>query len=216
MTSRARIRGPIAFWALAGIALLVSHDAIFFVQVGPGEAVTRALRDAGHAYWTVASLGLAAMGLAVAASITIRLVRLRSRARRLGAVARPRPSGWSRRMLITWGRLFAVVAIGFAIQESAEHLAMHGHAIGLGALIGPEYPLALPVLALVSLAAALVAVYLTAVEVALEATIAAAVGRLRAPLHISRPPLALVVARIALLARAAAGRAPPHVLIRQA
>jgi hypothetical protein len=115
---------------------------------------------------------------------------------------------------VTWGRLFAIVAIGFVIQESAEHFAMHGHAIGVGALIGPEYPLALPILGLVTLAAALGAVYVTGVAASLDATIAAAVRLLRAPLRITRPPLALVLPRIPVLARAAAGRAPPDVLIR--
>ncbi|HJP71154.1 MAG TPA: hypothetical protein VJ975_05495 [Candidatus Limnocylindria bacterium] len=215
MTTRGRhLRGPIAFWALAGIALLVSHDTIFIVQYGPGEALTRTLRGAGHAYWTIASLALAAIGLAVGASFALRLLRLRHQARGLAA-ARTRPEGWGRRLIVTWGRLFAVVAIGFVIQESAEHFAMHGHAIGLGALIGPEYPLALPILALVSLAAAVVAVYLIAVEVALEATIAAAVSHPRAPLRIMRPPLDLGVTRIPVLARAAAGRAPPSVLTRR-
>ena len=33
----ARIPRAIAFWALAGLALLVSHDAVFLVQLGPGE-----------------------------------------------------------------------------------------------------------------------------------------------------------------------------------
>jgi len=46
------------------------------------------------------------------------------------------------------------VALAFALQENIEHLAGHGHLIGLGALIGPEYPLALPVIGLVALAAA--------------------------------------------------------------
>jgi hypothetical protein len=217
MTSRGGLlRGPIAFWALAGIALLVSHDAIFFVQYGPGEAVTRALRDAGHAYWAAASMVLAGLGVAVAASMTYRLVRLRNRARQLGGVARRQPSGCAKRMLTTWGRLLAVVAIGFVIQESAEHFVVHGHAIGLGALVGPEYPLALPILALVSLAAASIAVYLNAVEVSLEAAIAAAALHPRAPLRIIRPPLTLLVPRIPVLARAAAGRAPPRVLARQA
>jgi hypothetical protein len=215
MTSRGRLlRGPIAFWALAGIALLVSHDAIFFVQYGPGESLTRALREAGHAYWTLASVAVAVVGALVAASIAFRLLQLRHRARRLATVRTPAPSGWAGRIFMTWGRLFAIVAIGFVIQESAEHFAMHGHAIGVGALIGPEYPLALPILGLVALAAALVAVYVSAVEASLEATIAAAVRLLRAPLRITRPPLELVLPRIPVLARAAAGRAPPDVLIR--
>ena len=215
MTSRGRLlRGPIAFWALAGIALLVSHDAIFFVQYGPGESLTAALREAGHAYWTVASLGVAVIGALVAASVAFRVLHLRRRARRLATVGTPVPSGWPRRLLMTWGRLLAVVAIGFVIQESAEHFAMHGHAIGVGALIGPEYPLALPMLGLVTLAAALVAVYVSAVEASLEATIAAAVRLLRAPVRITRPPFELFLPLIPVLARAAAGRAPPHVLIR--
>jgi hypothetical protein len=215
MTSRGRLlRGPIAFWALAGIALLVSHDAIFFVQYGPGESLTRALREAGHAYWAAASLAVAGIGAVVAALVAFRLLQLQRRAHRLATVRKPAPSGWPRRLLLTWGRLFAIVAIGFVIQESAEHFAMHGHAIGLGALIGPEYPLALPILGLVTLAAALVTVYVSAVEASLEATIAAAVRLLRAPLRITPSPLELVLPRIPVLARAAAGRAPPHVLIR--
>lgn len=216
MTPRSRrISGPIAFWALAGLALLVSHDAIFFVQYGPGEALTRALRDAGHAYWTMARLGLAAVGLAAAAIVAIRLIHLRSHARRLGAPAAARPTGWWGRLLLTWGRLFAIVAVGFVIQESAEHFAMHGHAIGLGALISPEYPLALPILALVSLVAALITVLVTVAEVALEATIAAASRQPRPPRRLIRPPAELGIQRIPILARAAAGRAPPSVLTRR-
>lgn len=214
MTSRGRhLRGPIAFWALAGVALLVSHDVIFFVQYGPGESLTRALRDAGHAYWTAASLVLALAGLIAGATVAIRLHRLRGRARRLDATTKAPPAGWGRRVLVAWARLFALVAIGFVLQESAEHLAMHGHAIGLGALIGPEYPLALPMLALVSLVAALIATVVTVVEVVLEATIAAAAVQLRAPRRLIRPPLDLGLARVPILARAAAGRAPPSVLI---
>jgi hypothetical protein len=34
-----RIRGPFAFWAAAGVALLVSHDAIYLAQVGPGAGL---------------------------------------------------------------------------------------------------------------------------------------------------------------------------------
>jgi len=45
-----RVREPIAFWALAGIALLVSHDAIFLAQIGPGEALAQVRRTAGHEY----------------------------------------------------------------------------------------------------------------------------------------------------------------------
>ena len=59
----------------------------------------------------------------------------------------PTPTG--RRFAAIWLRLLAVVAIGFVIQENVEHVIAHGHAPGLGALLGPEYPLALPVIGLV-------------------------------------------------------------------
>lgn len=110
-----------------------------------------------------------------------------------------------------WARLLAVVAIGFAIQENIEHLVGHSHAPGLGALIGPEYPLALPVIALITGVAAFAAAMLGQTERALLAVIADAMRRIlaRAPGRTSRPPGRLRAALIAPLAGAWAGRAPP-------
>lgn len=214
MSTRARrLRGPISFWALAGVALLVSHDAVYFAQLGPGEMLTRTLRTAGHDYWGAASQALVAIGLSAAVVIAIQLLRLRAEARTLHA--RPvGPAPWRRRLLVTWLRLFVLVGAGFVIQESAEHLAMHGHAIGMDALVGPEYPLAIPVLAAITLVAAIVATVLSTAEVALVASIAAARRRVRrAPRRIQRAALRLAGPSIAILARAAAGRAPPRTLV---
>ena len=88
----ARIRGPLAFWAVAGVALLVSHDAIFLAQLGPGRALAQTLREAGHWYWGLASLLLGAVGLAVLTATMVRLRCLRRQADSLGAgpVARSR------------------------------------------------------------------------------------------------------------------------------
>lgn len=58
------------------MALFLSHDAVFLAQVGPGEQLTRALREAGHDYWGWASLALALIGIAVGAS-ALQLARLR-------------------------------------------------------------------------------------------------------------------------------------------
>jgi hypothetical protein len=215
MSTRARrLRGPIAFWALAGVALLISHDAIFLLQFGPGESLTRALRAAGHDYWGLASAVLAVIGLTVAMAAAVRLGRLRREARRLSTERDVRVA-IGRRISVAWGRLLAVVAIGFAIQESIEHLAMHGHAIGVGALIGPEYPLALPVLIVISLVAAVIATVVRGAEEALVATIARARLALvrRSPRNLARPPLRLATRRIRVLARSAAGRGPPRQLI---
>ena len=205
------VRGPVAFWAVAGVALLISHDAVFLAQVGPGHELARALREAGHEYWGIASLVLAATGVAALAATLIRLRGLRRSAVALGASAAARPRPYAGRWLVSWARLLAVVAIGFAVQENIEHLIGHSHAPGLGALIGPEYPLALPVIALITGLAGLVAAVLDQAEQALLAVIADAIRRLltRAPRRTPRPPPRLVAILIAPLAGAWAGRAPP-------
>ena len=208
------LRGPICFWALAGLALLFSHDAVFAAQLGPGEALTRTLRSAGHDYWGLASMGLAGIGATAALWAVVRLLQLRRRAHVLRARPIEPTATYGVRFLVEWARLFVVVAIGFAIQENLEHLRMHSHAIGAGALIGPEYPLALPVIGLITVVAAAIAALVTAAERALIATIAAALQRvaLRAPRRLDRPPLRITEPRASVLAGAAAGRAPPRLL----
>jgi len=208
------LRGPISFWALAGLALLVSHDAVFAAQMGPGEALTRTLRTAGHDYWGLATIGLAGIGATAALWAVVRLLQLRRRAHALRARPIEPTATYGGRFLVAWARLFVVVAIGFAIQENLEHLGMHSHAIGAGALIGPEYPLALPVIGLITMVAASIAALVTGAEHALIATIAAALHRIirRAPRRLGRPPLRITEPRPSVLAGAAAGRAPPRLL----
>ena len=211
----ARIPARVAFWAMAGVALFVSHDAVFLAHVGPGHELARALRGAGHEYWGIASLVLGLIGLVALTANLVRLRALRRNAESLGAT----PTGGSRpyvvRWLATWGRLLAVVAIGFLIQENIEHFIGHGHAPGLGALIGPEYPLALPVILAVTGLAALVAGALSHAEHELLAVIADAIRRLlaRAPRSTPRPPMRVIVSLTPPLARAWSGRAPPRLLV---
>ena len=115
-----------------------------------------------------------------------------------------------------WAPLFGLVAVAFAIQENVEHLAGHGHLIGLGALGGPEYPLALPVIALVTLvAAALGAVVRWRIGV-LEARLAGRLplGERQGGLAARRAParwaeVAAVRVHAGFLVRLDAGRAPP-------
>ena len=208
-----RIPTRLAFWALVAVALFVSHDTIFFVQIGPGESLTRALREAGHDYWVFASLVLALVGIASAVGALLRLRGLRRRAASLRAAA----SGERIRLLPTWLRLFTLIAIGFMVQENLEHYFGHQHASGLGVLLGPEYPLALPVIALISGMAALLATATGAVERQLLAGIAAALCRSfgRAPRSLPRPPRQSSVPRMTPLARSAAGRAPPRTFAPQ-
>lgn len=206
-----RIPTPIAFWALAGVALLLSHDAVFLVQLGPGEDLTQALRAAGHDYWGWASLALALIGLAtgVAAVLHLRSLRLRASELLVAPIASRR--ALPGRFAATWVRLFAVVVIGFVLQENAEHFISHGHLLGLNALLGPEYPLALPVIGLITALASMVAAVLQRTERELLSLISAALRQvLRGPRRLSSPPLLLDRPRLSPLAHAVAGRAPPQ------
>ena len=203
-----RIPPRLAFWALAGVALLVSHDAIFLVQVGPGESLVRTLRAAGHDHWGATSLAMVVIGLLAAAGAGLRLWTLRRRAVALGAASRPAGLvGFG----ATWLRIFAAVGIGFLVQENVEHYFGHLHAPGLAVLLGPEYPLALPVIGLISGVAALVAAMFRGAELELQAAIATALrrGYWHAPRSLPRPPARRWVARVSPLARSLAERAPP-------
>jgi hypothetical protein len=206
----ARVPPRVAFWALAGVALFLSHDAVFLVQVGPGDALTRALRDAGHDYWGAASLILALVGLAVGAAAVLRVCSLRRRVAQLQAPRSAPTTAIGSRFAAIWLRLFAAVALGFALQENVEHIISHGHAIGPGALLGPEYPLALPVIGLVTALAGFVAAAVRRTEGALLSIISAALQRPRGGRPRPRPRSQPVLARRSPLANAIAGRAPPR------
>ena len=211
----ARIRGPIALWTLAGVSLLASHDAIFLAQVGPGKALTNALREAGHDYWGTASLVLAAVGIAMFVTTLMRLRSLRHQAAASGPIPIAGSRVYIRHWLRAWTRLLPVVAIGFLVQENIEHVIAHGHAPGLGALLGPEYPLAMPVMTLITGLAALVAAALRQTERSLLAVIADAMRHVisRAPRRTPRPPLRLAAVPRSPLSCAWAGRGPPPSLV---
>ena len=206
----ARVPPRLVFWAMAGVALLLSHDAVFLVQLGPGEELTRSLREAGHDYWGWASLGLAVIGLSAALDALLRLRSLRRRADQLRVVLHPPRPALAGRFAVTWARLFIIVVIGFVLQENVEHVANHGHAIGPGALLGPEYPLALPVIGLITAFFGLAVAAAQRTERELLSIISAGLRLLpRRPRHLGRPPRQLVLPRRSPLALSVAGRAPP-------
>lgn len=212
-----RLPQPAVFVALAGASLWVAHDAVFLVQLGPGEPLARALRGDGHGYWPAASALMAVAGILVLVGVGAWLLTLRRRARAIG-VASEASSATPGRLGLTlrlWLRLFAIVAAGFAVQENLEHLGGHDHLIGLAALHGPEYPLALPVLAAVTAVAAGLAGAVLVVERRLVSAISAALARrpARPARSGGQPPRAARLPRMATLARRQAGRAPPALAI---
>lgn len=209
-----RLPRPLLFWALGSLALLASHDLVYLVQVGPGEGLTRILREAGHGYWGPASLVVGAIGALTAGTTAIRLVRLRRTARALGAPALPARQRLGSRWASAWVRLLTAVLLGFVLQENVEHWLTHGHLLGLGAVLGPEYPLAIPLIGAITALAASVLVLIGRVEGELLVRIASALaGKLRRPSgRRPRPDLGPARPRLSPLAGAAAGRAPPSVL----
>jgi hypothetical protein len=206
-------RDRLAFWALAGVSLLAAHDAIYLAQIGPGQALAAALRTAGHGYWGWASLGLTIVAVVVAISIWLRIRHLRHRASVLGATGGA-AGPFARRFAITWLRLAAVVTVGFVIQENVEHLIVHAHAPGAAAIIGPEHPLAVPVIGLISGISAVLAAAIGGAQEALVVAIEAALRRAIRPLRVVRRPASrLVVAIGPVMSRRGAGRAPPTLVV---
>ena len=197
-----------AFWLVAAACLLAAHDLVYFVQLGPGRALAEALRSAGHGYWPIASAAIGAGALLLAARWLLRLSRLERRARDLRPAAR---TGSVRRFLLLWARLLAVVALAFVLQESAEHFVSHNHAPWLGALAGPEYPLALPILAAITCLGALATSLVRERERVLLDRIAHGAAWIHgsaAPILV-RPTGPMRLRRLPVLARPNLSRAPP-------
>ena len=154
---RARWAGRLRIGVLTLVALLSAHTAIYVAQYGLGNRFAAAMANSGHdGWWVPASVIALGGGVVALLSILGTMTRLETIARSTSRMrARRRethgPPFW-REVVTIWRRLRPAVTVAFAVQENLEHLAAHGHLLGLEALGGHEYPLALPVLALVTLA----------------------------------------------------------------
>lgn len=220
----ARLLGRARFGLLALVAVWLAHDAVFVVEHGIGAGLARAMRDGGHdAYWPAFSIVAIVAATVLGLRAVVRLGRLRDTARpgrgtrSIGGRSDDAAPSYGRQLVRLWLPLYALVAVAFAIQENVEHLAGHGHLIGAGALVGPEYPLAIPVIGLVSLVAAAIGSLVRWRIAVLEARLG---RRAEAPrdrgLSARRPaPRWALVAAERLhalwLVRLDAGRAPPLV-----
>ncbi len=217
----ARLLRAIRFALLGLVSLGVAHDAIFAAQYGFGGTFARAMQAGGHdGYWPIFSTLVVIAATVLGLRAAVRLGRPR-RTDDLGH-AGPAPSsagserGYVRELVGLWSALFVAVTMVFTVQENIEHLVGHGHLIGLGALSGPEYPLALPVIGLVSLIAATLGAL---VRWRIEVLTARRAGR-----HSVEPPRRPIARRAAarwadiaalrahawFLVRLDAGRAPPQ------
>lgn len=203
--------------ALTALGSLITHDAVYAAQYGLGRRGSLELAATAHGYWpafvAVTLLVVAAgAGFAIAGVLHLRrLVR--------GLPATPPAPGqprYFREVAGLWPRLLLLVAGVFLVQENVEHLVAGQGLLGLWALAGPAYPLAIPVLVGVTGLLACVGGWLQwHRETLVRRLHAARVAALRRATT-SQPPdgrWALVAALVAhrwILLRSDAGRAPPR------
>jgi len=208
----------VRFWALALLALVVAHDAVYLAEYGARYHAE--LANTGHAYWlTFAPLALVVGGVPIGAAVA-GLFRLRTSIRHIGASAEPDPRRWDRpagrpylgELVGLLPRLFLVVVVGFTLQENGESI-LAGHGIpGLHVLAGS---LTVPMLVTISFLIALAGAWLRWRESVLVLRLKVArqlARRLHSRADHAAPrwgEIAAVVAHGWIIARRLAGRAPP-------
>jgi hypothetical protein len=226
---RERSTARLGLVLLAFVCLVSAHEAVYAAHHGIGPRLEAVLAASGHAASHVPALLLAALAaLALLSEPARRFERARRELRRL---VHDR-GGWSgpsqaiRSPATTqaptyladarglWLRLMPITVAGYAVQENAEHLAGHGHVPGLEVLAGGTHPFALPVLALVCAAIALVGALVRHRIVDIETRLARALASWQRAhlIRIGSPDWRSALAegqRAQLLSRPDAGRAPP-------
>ena len=223
--STARVLAALRFGLLALACLGLAHDAVFAAEHGLGAGFAQAMSAGGHdGYWPIFSVVVVISFTLLGLSTAVRIGRLAGAGRPLsgrgaptGLALRGRPArSYLQDLRALWLPLLALTASGFTIQENIEHLAGHRHLIGLGALAGPEYPLALPAIALVTLVAAALGALVRWRIAVLEARVAGRLHVARPRGHAARRPaerwldVASILAHARFLTRLDAGRAPPR------
>jgi hypothetical protein len=206
------------FWALALLALVVAHDAVYLATFG--SEYSDAMAATGHGYWvTYVLLALVLGGIPLLLTglglLALRRRIARTRAGLPGPAPRDPAAGPSYlgELAGLLPRLATVLVAGFLLQENLESLAA-GHGLpGLHALAGP---LTMPVLVLVAALVAAAGALLRWRERVLVARLAAAraaAARHHRPVAASAAPawgaIAAIVAHGWISARRLAGRAPP-------
>ena len=207
----------VRFGALAAVGVLLAHDAIFAAQYGLGPDRDIALAGTAHAYWPAFVIITLLAVIAGAGATITGVVRLHRLVRGLPAnptlPGRPR---YLREVAHLWPRLLLVVVGAFLVQENVEHLVAGRGLPGLWVLSAPGYPLAIPVLVVVTGLLAAVGGWLQWHRETLIRRLRAVQTAITRRRHHSRAPhrrWALVAALIAhrwMLLRRDAERAPPE------
>lgn len=202
------------------VALVLTHSVVFLVRYG--SAYGEALAHNGHDLaWSLAVWSAAILGIVLALAGVARLVVLGRSAREIpqsgssspvrtltSLRVRPLVRAW----LFTSARLALVTAALLTIQENLERAGAGLPQPGIGLVVSPEYPWAVAIIALVSLAVGfVVALYRWRREVLLARIRAA-----RAVHHGALTPRPTFAPQhrpaVSILGRAGGLRAPPLAL----
>ena len=216
----ARVAARTRFILLALVSLFLGHNAVYAADHGIGPGFASAMADLGHGgYWAPFALIAAAAAISLAAVSGRRLARLhRGLAGMAGSVLQSPPHAapglYRHELAAIWPRLALVVVVLFTVQENIETFLAHGDVPGVDVLLRGDLPLAIPVLALITLALAAIGALVRWRIVVLMARLRAMALRLRTRLRESRPAREWAAIHAAAphrwtLDRRDAGRAPP-------
>ena len=222
-----RVLETCRFAMLCIVAVLIAHDAIFLAQkslTGPAAHLRAVEIHAGHwpfmsALATIAGILLLAWAVAHLAGLTHGGNRLYGRFRvghaRRRRSARPAVAAYRTELVKFWCTLHPAVVLAFASIENIEHLAAGEELLGFGAVTGPHFPLALPVLGAVTLALAAIGALVRWRIAVLRAQVGYGPKRdPRRTVRIERPvalwfEVAALCSRVCIQARQDSGRPPP-------
>ena len=152
--------GRVALFGMALVSLMMGHELTYVLAHGLGAGYEHAMAEGGHSgYWTSFVLTVVGLSLILVGVATLQLRRLGRLARRTRidglAVADAAPRCFIDLLARTWPRV-GLLAVGlFLVQENVELWAASQPMPFLDVLAG-EHAMALPVLAAVSLLAAVV------------------------------------------------------------
>jgi hypothetical protein len=200
------------------VALVLAHSLIFLARYG--SAYGEALAHNGHdTAWSLAVWSAAILGTMLALAGALRLALLARSAReanrsanRISTPSALRLGALVRAWLMTSGRVALATAVLLTIQENLERAGAGLPQPGIGLIVSPEYPWAVTIVALVSLAVGfVVALYRWRRDVLL-ARLRAARAVHRRTSAAPRPFTQRHRPAVSILGRVGALRAPPVAL----
>jgi hypothetical protein len=209
----ASLRRLVGFVVLVLVALVVAHDVVFLLTYGAGydEALARSGHDGS---WAMAVVVVLAAGVGFFGLASWRLYRLGVVARVIVPAAgrgslRTTGVGW--RLVGLWLRLYAATTLLFVIQENLEHQRIGQALPGLSVLGSGEYSDAALVIAVVTIAVAVVGTLFRWRRDVLVARILSALQRRQRRLErvLPRPALTRDGRPESFVGRGLAVRAPP-------